>query len=194
MSDGPRSGRLTEAGLCDLFQDHREGLAGAVRSILGARSDAQTLVQDAFMKALRALRRGVQPRDPAAWIFVVTMNLAKDRRRRAQRRAPTASLEELNGMELTAKDPPPVARLEAAETMAAARAAIARLGDSEKEVFLLRVAGDLTFEAAAAALGIPVGTAKTRMRSALARLRRQLSALAPRQGEREQEDEGRHEA
>ncbi|MCP5042805.1 MAG: RNA polymerase sigma factor SigE, partial [bacterium] len=39
--------------------------------------------------------------------------------------------------------------------------------------------GELTFEATAEALDIPVGTAKSRMRSALAKLRRDLSAFAP---------------
>ena len=53
------------------------------------------------------------------------------------------------------------------------------LEDDVKEVFLLRVSGELTFEAIAEALGIPVGTAKTRMRTALRRLRSHLAHLAP---------------
>ncbi len=69
--------------------------------------------------------------------------------------------------------------LESAEVLTAARSAIHELGDDEKEVFLLRASGEISFEAAAEALNIPVGTAKSRMRSALAKLRRNLSAFAP---------------
>ena len=46
--------------------------------------------------------------------------------------------------------------------------------------FLLRTSAGLSFEAAAQELGIPVGTAKTRMRSALLHLRGALAAFAPR--------------
>jgi RNA polymerase sigma-70 factor (ECF subfamily) len=73
----------------------------------------------------------------------------------------------------------PRAQLERREALTAARSAIHALSEPEKEVFLLRTSGGLTFEAAAEALGIPVGTAKTRMRAALGRLRAALAAHAP---------------
>ena len=69
--------------------------------------------------------------------------------------------------------------LEGRETLSAARTAILKLEEDVKEVFLLRVSGELSFEAIAEALAIPVGTAKTRMRKALARLRHHLQAFAP---------------
>ncbi len=79
----------------------------------------------------------------------------------------------------------PDARLEASEAHAAARAAIVALDERGKEVFQLRVSGECSFEGVAEALGIPVGTAKTRMREALRKLRRSLSAHAPRGSEEE---------
>ena len=82
-------------------------------------------------------------------------------------------------MELRATDPAPGAGIEQAETLAAARQAIHGLHSREKEVFLLRTSAGLSFEAAAEALGIPVGTAKTRMRSALINLRSSLKNFAP---------------
>lgn len=57
------------------------------------------------------------------------------------------------------------------EEVAQLRQALLGLRPEEKEVFLLRENGDLTYEQMAEALGIPVGTVKTRMRTALARLR-----------------------
>ena len=51
------------------------------------------------------------------------------------------------------------------------RESIRKLPERELDVFLLRQNGDLTYAAIGEILSIPEGTAKTRMRSALARLR-----------------------
>ena len=57
--------------------------------------------------------------------------------------------------------------------------ALYALSDAEREIFLLRTSAGLSFSAAAATLEIPIGTAKTRMRSALKRLRESLRDHAP---------------
>jgi len=166
---------LTPDGLAALFQDNREGLAGAVRGVLGGRADVLEVLQDAYLKALRALNRGTAPSEPLAWVFVVTINLAKDLRRKRTRRGESLPLEEVSTLELSVKGPAPAHKLESAEAVSAARSAIGLLRDAEKEVFLMRVSGGLTFDAIGATLGIPTGTAKTRMRTALGRLRGQLA-------------------
>lgn len=170
-----------ENELAELFRTHRSGLAGAVRAVLGDPDDGAEILQDAFVKSLRAIRQGTRPADPVAWIFVITMNLAKDRRRQhARRRKRSRGLEDVPEAQMQSdREQGPVAEAARSEAVDAARAAIARLEDGEKEVFLLRVSGGMTFEAAATALEIPVGTAKTRMRAALARLRKELGAFAP---------------
>ena len=111
------------------------------------------------------------------FFFVLTLNLARDQRRRASRTH--VDLDEVDQVELTAREQEPARHVEGAEALAAARTAIFRLKEQEKEVFLLRVSGELSFEAIGTSLGIPVGTAKTRMRTALRELRRKLRAFAP---------------
>ncbi len=71
---------ITALRLADMFRDNAAGLAGAVRGVLGPGADAQELLQDAYLKAWGAIRHGATPRDPVAWVFVVTLNLARDRR------------------------------------------------------------------------------------------------------------------
>ncbi len=162
--------------LADLFREHGDGLAGAVRGVLGA-ADVQEILQEAFLKALRALQDGFAPRHPVAWIFVITMNLARDQRRKNRRR--NRAIEDQDPMELQSKEPAPAAGLERDEALAAARHAIHELEPKEREVFLLRTSAGLSFREAADALQIPIGTAKTRMRAALARLRQSLTAHMP---------------
>jgi RNA polymerase sigma-70 factor (ECF subfamily) len=108
----------------------------------------------------------------------VTWNVAVDARRKRQRRPSHETLDE-DQMPTTATHPSPSHALEQREAVVRAQAAIAGLSDPEQQVFLLRVAGELTFEGVADALAIPVGTAKTRMRAALQKLRMALGAVAP---------------
>jgi len=161
--------------LPELFQTHRAGLAGAVRGVLGPSADVNELLQDAFLKCWRHWQQGTRPNDPVAWIFVVVWNTAVDARRRRQRRPVHESLDEESNVAPRVLSSPSRA-LEQREDLLRAQAAVAELGEAEQQVFLMRVGGESTFEAIAAALAIPIGTAKTRMRSALQKLRQALGA------------------
>ena len=165
--------------LVGLFEQNARRLAGAVRGILGPRADTQEVLQDAFLSAWNAVGRGDSPSDPTAWIFVLTLNLARDRRRQAQRRGPHHELEHVDESRMKVEQSDPAAGLLEAEALERARAAIFELEETQKEVFLLRASAGLTFEAVAEALSIPIGTAKSRMRAALSQLRTKLSDLDP---------------
>jgi RNA polymerase sigma-70 factor (ECF subfamily) len=169
-----------EPTLDDLFQAHRHGLTGAVRSVLGPTTDVAELLQDAFLKCWRHWQSGTRPNDPVSWIFVVVWNVAIDARRARQRRPSHASLDEDPTLAPTVH-PSPSRALEQSEQIAIAQAAIAGLSDPEQQVFLLRTSAELSFDAIASSLSIPVGTAKTRMRSALQKLRQSLGAKTGRQ-------------
>lgn len=161
--------------LSHMFQTHRQGLAGAVRSVLGGSADVTEVLQEAFLKCWRNWQQGTRPNDLAAWIFVVVWNVAVDVRRRRRRRPIHETLDE--ALTVTPNTlPSPTHAIEQREDVALAQAAVAGLSGPEQQVFLMRVGGDLTFEAVARALAIPVGTAKTRMRSALQKLRQTLGA------------------
>ena len=162
------------------------GLAGAIQGVLGGGADLQEILQEVFLKAWRALEAGKTPREPRAWLFTICLNEARDRARRAGARPDHRSLED-EPLEATqtlgatrtpdaARRQDPAAQVADRETLDAARAAIERLDDPLKDVFLLRVSGDLAFPQVAEALGIPLATAKGRMRRALTQLR---TALAP---------------
>ena len=57
------------------------------------------------------------------------------------------------------------------EQLALLHHAVMQLRPEEQEVFLLRQNGELTYEAIAEVISIPIGTVKTRMRSAIRQLR-----------------------
>jgi RNA polymerase sigma-70 factor (ECF subfamily) len=68
----------------------------------------------------------------------------------------------------------PLDMMEDKETLDRLRRAIMDLRPDEKEVFLLRQNGELTYDQIAETRGSPVGTVKTQMRTALQKLRRQF--------------------
>ena len=70
--------------------------------------------------------------------------------------------------------PAPTPSLEERESIAQLRHALMHLRPEEKEVFLLRQNGELTYEQIADMFERPVGTVKTQMRSALQKLRKAL--------------------
>ena len=74
----------------------------------------------------------------------------------------------------TASTTSPHAQVQQSEDLARLRQELSNLRAEEQEVFLLRQNGELTYEEIAAELAIPTGTVKTRMRLALARLRKAL--------------------
>jgi RNA polymerase sigma-70 factor (ECF subfamily) len=108
-----------------------------------------------------------------AWIFRVGLNSAKDLQRSAWRRRARPLLEEAAMFVDRAEDPGRAA--ENREDVGRLREAITTLRPEEKEVFLLRQNGGLTYEQIAEIRSAPIGTVKTQMRAALQKLRKALN-------------------
>ena len=71
----------------------------------------------------------------------------------------------------------PQATAEHQEELDLVRRALRALRPEEKEVFLLRQNGEMTYQQIGQAIGIPVGTVKTRMRLAVGKLRKELAEM-----------------
>ncbi|MEM7519235.1 MAG: RNA polymerase sigma factor, partial [Planctomycetota bacterium] len=145
MTDTDGSPPLDPAALALLFERHAGGLGGAIRGLLGRRADVSEVLQEAYVRALRALREGAAPSEPVGWMFVLTLNLCRDLRRKEWRRGPMTALEDVDEARFESPERSPRQALEESEEQDAARAAIHGLEDEIKSVFLLRVSGELPF-------------------------------------------------
>jgi len=154
------------------FNDVRAELVSTLFFVLGSHEDAQDVAQDAFIKCWRTRDSldGVQ--NLRAWIFRVGLNAAKDLQRNAWRRR-AKMMGDQTPPENSAM-PSPDQMLEQKESQELLRQALQDLRPEEKEVFLLRQNGDLTYEEIAELRRTPVGTVKTQMRTALQKLKRVL--------------------
>lgn len=154
------------------FNALRDELVSTLLYVLGNRDDALDAAQEAFLKCWRARDTAATVQNIRAWIFRVGLNTAKDMQRSAwSRRVKPLVAEEIM---MAATDIAPDAALEDRETVDRLKAALTELRPDEKEVFLLRQNGDLTYEEIAAIRKAPVGTVKTQMRAALMKLRKVL--------------------
>ncbi|MBX9655042.1 RNA polymerase sigma factor [bacterium] len=152
------------------FARHQKELLGTLYHLIGNVEDAQDALQEAFVKCWRHREEIAHVECLRAWIYRVVLNTGRDLRQSAWKRK-RRSMDEPTAEALKSSADDPATDTIRREEVAQLRQALLDLRPEEKEVFLLRENGDLTYEQMAEALGIPVGTVKTRMRAALARLR-----------------------
>jgi RNA polymerase sigma-70 factor (ECF subfamily) len=155
------------------FNDLRDELVSTLWYLLGNQEDAQDIAQEVFLRCWRTQESLPDIQNLRAWIFRVGINAAKDLQRSAWRR----KVKPLLGADVMPVIDPvmPTQTVEEQETLGQLRAALMHLRPEEKEVFLLRQNGDLTYEQIAELHNRPVGTVKTQMRSALQKLRKILN-------------------
>jgi RNA polymerase sigma-70 factor, ECF subfamily len=141
--------------------------------MLGNDAAAQDLVQDTFVKLWRNAERYDTARGRLeTWVLLVARSLAIDSLRR--RVLESRSLEAL-GPPAEADPLPGPAELAATGDMTErARRAMGALSDEQRAALELAYFGGKTSAEVAEMEGIPVGTAKTRIRTALLRLRESL--------------------
>lgn len=156
------------------FNQMRDELVSTLMYLLGNAEDAQDAAQDAFLKCWRNQDSVADVQNLRAWIFRVALNTAKDQQRSAWHRKAKPLTGEA-AMLIPGSDEAPLWTMQEKESLDQLRRAITGLRQEEKEVFLLRQNGELTYEQIAELRNSPVGTVKTQMRSALQKLRKVLA-------------------
>jgi RNA polymerase sigma-70 factor (ECF subfamily) len=139
-----------------LYRRHRDWAAAVAFRFCGSRDDALDVLQDAFVYLARkipGLRLRCRLR---TFLYPAVKHLALARKEAARRMAPVESVPDR-----------PVEPEEPDEIEAMLR----ELPEGEREVVLLRSADGMDLEEIAGALEIPLGTVKSRLHSALERLR-----------------------
>lgn len=136
--------------------------------------DAGDLVQETYLRALRKFGGFAPGTNAKAWLFRILYNIfANDHRRR--RRRPSVAMDEVEAQfeRLAVESWRRSGSQRAVEDRAALEGALSRLPEEFRATVLLVDVEGLTYDEAAAALGCPVGT----VRSRLSRARRTLLAI-----------------
>lgn len=134
------------------FEQHRAKLRGVAYRMLGSRSDAEDIVQDAYLRWHRAATEDI--RSPEAWLVTVVTRLSIDRLRQAKLERESYVGPWLPEPLVEAEAPPADAATEIASSLSVAFLfVLERLAPDERAGFLLHEVFESSYEEIAQILG-----------------------------------------
>jgi RNA polymerase sigma-70 factor, ECF subfamily len=144
-----------------LFTAHRDGVFRYLCRIVG-HEDARELTQEVFLRVARATSPDTDEGGRRAWVFRIARNLALNHVRDDRRRAPGGEL-------------PDAAAAPATQALAAAlREALEQLNAVDRDVFLMREAGGLSYGEISLACQLSADAVRSRLHRARLQLRNAL--------------------
>ncbi len=184
-SDEALMGRYRESGQTadfnELIRRYERELYRYLARYLGDSAQAEDVFQNTFLQV--HLKRGLYEdgRPFRPWLYAIATHQAVDTLRKVGRH-PTVSLDQRSGpssgdaepgalIDLLVNDGPgPLAELQEKERQEWVKKSIERLPDTLKQALVLAYYQDLKYREIAEVLKIPVGTVKSRLHAALAKL------------------------
>jgi RNA polymerase sigma-70 factor (ECF subfamily) len=152
--------KVTFDDVQDLYRKYGAALVAYGISVLGDRSSAEDVLHEVFLKLLDAPRID----EPKPYLFKAVRNRALSSRRRL------AAAEPLDAQEWLVK---PEGMIEAGIEV---ERALRELPLEQREVVVMRVWGEMTFEETARVLDVSVNTVASRYRYAIEKIRARLTA------------------
>jgi RNA polymerase sigma-70 factor (ECF subfamily) len=164
------SGRGDEAAFARLYDATATRVFGLALRVVRDRAQAEEVAQEAFLEIWRTSGRFDPDRgSPIAWLLTITHRKAVDRVRAAESSSRRESTyhDQNQAVEHDSTAEAAQASLEARRV----RGALTHLTEVQREAVGLAFLGGYTHTEVATMLDLPVGTAKTRIRDGLIRLR-----------------------
>jgi RNA polymerase sigma-70 factor (ECF subfamily) len=155
---------------------HLDAAYNLARWLVGGEHDAQDIVQEAYLRALRSVAT-FRGGDTRAWILAIVRNACFDWLRRDK----SCLFDEMaddRAIAATGEEADPSQILERAEDVGRIQQAIAQLPAESRQMIVLREMEGLSYKEIAAVTGVPIGTVMSR----LARARRRLAQLLSHEG------------
>ncbi|EEG76728.1 RNA polymerase sigma factor [Dethiobacter alkaliphilus] len=144
----------------------------------GNHTDAQDLAQEAFLKAFRALPSFKGQSQFSTWLYRIVTNTCLDERRRQARRPGLVSMDKpldtddgQIAVTLPDKGPDPLSEALNSELQAEIQELLSRLPAGQRIVVVMRDLEGYSYDEIAAVLDVNIGTVKSRLNRARARLR-----------------------
>jgi RNA polymerase sigma-70 factor (ECF subfamily) len=126
-------------------------------------SDAEDLSQDVYLRAYRGLPKVRHPYLVKEWLFRIARNTCLDHLKKGRL---ARELERTAGPARAVDPETPEASSMASERLASLKTAISRLPKKQREVFVLREYGGLSYEELARVVGAKSGTVMSRLNRA----------------------------
>jgi RNA polymerase sigma-70 factor (ECF subfamily) len=161
-----------------LVERHGRNLFRLAFRLTGNETDAEDVVQEAFLKAYRNLAGFESRANVSTWLYRIAANCAYDHLRSRARRPEDPLDAAAEPPAFAATDPSPDRLALSAEVRRRAERAMARLTPAERAAFVLRHHEGLTIAEIGAALGLDTSAAKHSVFRAVKKMRAALQPLA----------------
>lgn len=149
---------------------------------MGEREEARDVAQEIFIKIYRGLGSMREGDRFLPWMLRLARNCCVDRLRRLKVRTPPAEVPVEEAPQIAGRTPTPEDSSIEAARHGLLYKAIARLGDKNREMILLREIQELKLEEIAEMLGLPLGTVKSRSHRARLELAKVVRGMDPSYG------------
>lgn len=166
-------GPPTPAAFLELVTQHRTRLYRFVLRHIGQACEAEDLAQQAFVEAARTFHTYRGESQLSSWLYGIALNLVRNHLSRAPQRRYRFEDDSTLG-DLHDPQPSPEQSLELRQMVDTLDRAMADLLPDMREVLTLVALEEMSYEEAAELLVIPVGTVRSRVSRARARLRQRL--------------------
>jgi RNA polymerase sigma-70 factor (ECF subfamily) len=157
-----------------LFERHAKAIYNYCFRRLGDWDAAEDMLSLVFLEAWRRRDKGLPKGKVRPWLYGIATNVVRNRRR-SERRFQAALTRMPTDPRVLDFEEQIDARLDDERRIQRALELLAKLPSREQDVFVLCAWSELSYEDAALALDVPVGT----IRSRLSRARRRLGELDP---------------
>lgn len=169
-----------QAGFETLLRQHAPQVIGLATRLLGNRSDAEDLAQEAFLRLHRALPKFRGESSIGTWLYRTTTRLAIDhlRKERLKRKLFFFRQHDDDPDPLESVADPrsnPGRDLQTSQAMTCLRQAMHKLSARQRAVFVLRHHEGLPLQEIATLLGLETGTVKAHLHRAVTTLRAELA-------------------
>lgn len=151
----------------ELYRRYRDWVMRIALRHCGGYAEALDVLQETFIYLLGKFPGFRLAAKMTTFLYPVVTHLAQDRQRRSRQ---TAAADVL-ALDLPDPRSPAGASADAADDARIVAGAVARLTEGQREVLLMRFVDDMALEDIAVALDLPLGTMKSRLHHALAKLR-----------------------
>lgn len=160
----------------ELVIAYQHRVFGVAFRMLGSRAEAEEIAQETFVRAHRALPDFRGDARLSTWLYAIASRLSLNRLAAGDRRLRREGEETL--LRLPA-DADPAAGVERREVEAALHRAIEALPEERRIVVILRDLEGLGYEEIAQALGLELGTVRSRLHRARMELKEKMERFLP---------------
>lgn len=181
-----RAQQQDESAFDQIVELYADKLYNYIVRMLGNSQDAEDVLQEVFLRAYQGLPQFDGRASLSTWLFRIATNLCIDHYRKQERRVKTVSLyreraddSEDENEEWEFPDmqtPDPMQAVLDKELQEVVERAVQELSPKLKTILLMYDVEGLSYEEIAQALGIPMGTVKSRLHLARTEIQKKVSA------------------